>query len=98
MPPTPTWNPHDVCYVHQEANMLDHKGHLIDNRDHCDMDIDNPASIFSHKVNSVLLPLSPAIEPWSLATALTTLQDHRVSTMALGELQSLISPEELART
>ena len=72
-PPNPSWNPHDVRYADQETNMLDNHGHLV-KRDHREMEVDNSASIFSQDVNSVLLLLlSPAIESWSLATALNAL-------------------------
>ena len=96
-PTTPSWNPHDVRYADQEANMLDHHGHLVKN-DHREKEVDNSASIFAHKVNSVSLLLSPAIKTWSLATTLNALRDYHVCTMALGERRSLISPEELACT
>ena len=95
--PTLSWNPHDVRYADQEANMLDHHGHLV-KHDRRETEVDDSASNFAHKVNSVSLSLSPAIETWSLATALNALRDYRVCTMASGERRSLINPEELART
>ena len=71
-PPNPSWNPHNVRYADQEAHMLDHHGHLV-KQDRRKMEVDNSASIFADEVNSVLLSLSPAIESWSLATALNAL-------------------------
>ena len=71
-PPNPSWNPNNARYADQEASMLDHHGHLV-KPDGREMQVDNSALIFAHEVNSVLLLLSPAIESWSLATALNAL-------------------------
>ena len=65
--------------------MIDYRGQLALHSERRLLATNNRQTVLAFKVNSVSLSISQAMEPWSLATALTAQREYQVKTVALGE-------------